>query len=112
MRCTITGTASAPRPTRNAGVRKDIGRLLAAVRGSSYAHQLLAAREITEQRPVERLVRSHECVVDPLFGKLRRQRVDVFPNQPPVFLAERIGYDRNLLAALEIFEARRLVVSE
>ena len=40
------------------------------------------------------------------------QRVDVLLDQRAVLLAERLGHDRHLLAALEVLEARRVLVVE
>src|SRR5438034_11834858 len=47
---------------------------------SSDPHEFLAARQITEQRAVQRLGRVDEGVIDPLLRELRRQGVDVFPD--------------------------------
>jgi len=61
---------------------------------------------------IERLRRIEERVVDPMFGELRRERVRVVGDQLAVLVSERLGDDGQLLAALEILEARRIVVRE
>src|SRR6185295_14961545 len=116
--------ARAPSPTRKAGVRKDtapprslksqVSSLKSQVSSltSPDPHETLSAREITEQRPVERLGGVHHRVVDAMLGKLRRQRVDVRANHRAVFRRQRLGHDRDLFAALEVLEAGRLLVAE
>src|SRR5262249_52929793 len=46
IRCTSTGIAIAPSPTKNAGVRKDIADWGLRIADSPDPHQPLAAREI------------------------------------------------------------------
>src|SRR5919199_3803675 len=117
MRCTSTGMASAASPTRNAGVRNAISptndqRLTTNDQRLPYAHQTFTARQVAEKRPVERFGRVQQSVVNAVLGKLRRQRLDVRPDQRSVFIPQRLRHDRNLLAALEILKARRIVVAE
>src|SRR5688500_10973164 len=126
MRWIRIGTAIAPRARKNTGVRKDIWlrlrvpgfRLQASDSGlqapglSSHSHQPLAARQVAEQRMIERLRRIEERVIDPMLGELRRERVRVIGDQLAILVAERLGNDGQLLPALEILETRRIVVPE
>ncbi len=47
-----------------------------------------------------------------MLGEFRAERGDVLLHQRAVLIGERLGHDRNLLAALEVLEARRIVVPE
>src|SRR5438874_1563239 len=112
-----TGMARAARPARNSGERNDIEmatgarwRLMAGV--SSDVHQLRAARQITEERVVERIGRVEDRVIDAMLRKPRGQRGDVLADQRAVLLDQRLGNDRNLLAALEILKGRRVFVGK
>src|ERR1700681_1913812 len=108
MRCTRIGTAIAPRPRKKSGARTDM-----SIRSAStHSHELLAAREIAEERAVERLGRVDQGVVDALLGEPGRERVDVILDHRPVLIPERLRHDRHLLGSLQILERRRLVVRE
>src|SRR5690349_7281991 len=105
IRWISTGMTTAPRPTKNAGVRKDIGFGLEGPDSaweplSSHSHQPLAARQIAEERVVERLGRVRQRVVDAVLGELRGQRVRMRRDQRAVLVAERFGHDRELFARL------------
>src|SRR5919201_2739651 len=100
IRLIMIGIAIVASPRKNAGVRKAMG--------STHPHQPLAARQIREERAVERLGRVQQRVVDAMLRELRRQRVDVRANQLPVLLRERLRHDRYLLAALPILETRHI----
>ena len=51
-------------------------------------------------------------VIDPHLREAGAQRLDVGPHQRPVFLAERLGNDRHLLARFQILERRRVGEAE
>src|SRR5580704_18573594 len=69
IRCTRIGTAIAPRPRKKSGARKDM-RIGSA---STHPDELLAAREIAEERAVEGLGGVDQGVVDALLGEPRRE---------------------------------------
>src|SRR5207245_3167379 len=79
---------------------------------SSHPHELLSAREIAEERAVERLRGVEQRVVDTLLRESRREPVDVLLDERPILRAERFRDDRYLLARLEVLEARRVFVVE
>src|SRR4051794_33577716 len=106
-----TGIAIAPRPTRNRGVKKAMTGLMregswrwSMADMSSDAHQPLARGQVAEQRPVQRLGGVEYGVVDPVLGKLGRQRRDVSLDHRAIFLHQRLRHDRNLLARFEVLE--------
>src|SRR4051794_29665879 len=126
MRCTTTGMAKAPRPARNNGVRNDMCRCEIydvrsnvfnsitrwrcrwKTRSSDPAH-FLPARQVTEQRPIERLGGVQQGIVDPLLREPCRQGTDVFLDVRSILLAERLRHHRYLLAILQVLERRRIV---
>src|SRR5690349_24083417 len=93
IRWSSTGTASPASPIRNSGVRKDMGYL-------SCPHQPLARAQIAEQRVIERRRCLHERVVDAIGREPLGQRRDVRLDQLAVLIPQRLGDDRQLLAAL------------
>src|SRR5262245_60783311 len=73
---------------------------------SPHPNQPFAAREEAEERAIEGLRGLDQCVVDPLLRELLLQSRRVLLDHPAVLGAERVGHHRNLLAALEVLEAR------
>src|SRR5229473_2115065 len=108
-RCTRTGTAIAPRPRKKSGARKNM-----RIRRPESPHpdELLAARQIAEERAVERLGRVDQGVIDALLGEPGGERVDMILDHRAVLITERLRHDRHLLGGLQILEGRRLVVRE
>src|SRR5581483_6377281 len=106
-----TGIASVPSPRKKAGVKKVMAEGTWQ-RALPDPHQPLTARQVTKERLVERFARVQQRVVDPMIRELRLQRVDVRRDQLAILPGERLRHDRDLLAALEILEARRIVVPE